>query len=161
MISSAKSNMYEVNAASTLAVYCDFVQGTGREVALAISLRTLSPAARNALVKSLAALGYGREACAWVSLSSESDEENVTEPQLGAYDLMSIVEGLDPLAIVTADERSCALLGHAYRHDPPSDSSTRIMGRPCVCFRDLEAMLKSEDGKQRAWALLKKLPRFR
>ena len=212
--------MYEVNAMSTLAVYSEFVQGTGREVALVVSSRPLESLARDALVKSFAALGYGSAACAWV-VTEESSEVRatgggaassgagaVTEAggasavtggmgssgtagggagganagasegevgdgatnatgeaavQLGAYDLMSIVEGLDPLVIVATDHRACGLLFRAYRCSGKAaavDSALRIMGRTCIAFRDFESMMSSAEGKQKAWALLKKLPKL-
>lgn len=216
MISSAKSNMYEVNARSVLDVYGEFAEGTGREVALAVSTRSLGDTARNALRKSFAALGYGSDACAWVtttvggaadagadagaggrgatgedadaggreaagvntdpntrgaagagsSLGGTADEAGrspLPEVRLGAYDLMSVAEGLDPLVMVAADAEACDLLGRSYRLDFPAgkDCVIRVMGRTCALFCDFESMMTSEDGRQRAWALLKKLPKLR
>lgn len=154
MISSAKSNMYEVNALSTLAVYGDFVQGGVNQAVLALSTRSLSDAARFALESSAKALGYGPQACAF-AVTSLPDELT-----LGAKDLMSVTEGLDPLAVVVADEAAAGLFGRAYRAEVPLDAFCHVLGRPLVAFRDLEAMLGTAEDKQRAWALLKKLPKL-
>ncbi|WP_172135775.1 hypothetical protein, partial [Adlercreutzia sp. ZJ473] len=79
---------------------------------------------------------------------------------LGARDLLSVVEGLDPLAIVAADAEAAALLGRAYRCELALDAATRVMGRTVVAFRRFEDLLETPDEKQKAWALLKKMPKL-
>lgn len=208
--------MYEVNATSTLEVYGDFVEGTGNELLLTISTRTLNASAREALEKSAAALGYGTRGVAYVAttiggepvsrgadkLGNASDEgepervggsERVGDPEsansfgsagdpkhasdpkpsncpessfdfeeatLGASDLLSIIEGLDPLAIMAADTQATALLGRAYRRELTLDAATRIMGRTAVTFCCFKDLLDEPNKKQKAWALLKKLPKL-
>lgn len=204
----AKSNMYEVNATSTLEVYGDFVEGTGNELLLTISTRTLNASAREALEKSAAALGYGTRGVAYVattiggeSVSRGADgpgnasgagegervgvgvggSERVGKPKrtsdpkpsncpestfdfaeatLGASDLLSIIEGLDPLAIMAADAQAAALLERAYRRELTLDAATRIMGRTAVTFCCFKDLLDEPNKKQKAWALLKKLPKL-
>ena len=155
MIFSANSNMYKVNAESTLAVYGSFVEGTGDEVVVLLSARQLSPIARSALEKSLSALGYGNRCCACVTLAADG-----ADMRIGANDLLSIVEGLDPLVIVAADSDAAAELGRAYHLEVAPDSSNRLMGRTVIAFRSFEDQLATPDAKQRAWALLKKIPRL-
>lgn len=150
MTFSAKSNIYEANAKSTIAAYGDFIDGTGAEVVLALSEGVLSETAASAIESSMAALGFGERACAFVALDAG-------DMALGASDLMSVVEGLDPLALVVCDARAAELLGHAYRTAVALDAKSRVMGREVVAFRDFEAMLSDGAQKQRAWALLKTL----
>ena len=143
------SNMYEVTAEGVLAVYGSLVEGTGAETVLTLSAEPLPDDARGALSASLEALGYGRDALATAACGA-----------LGAQDLLTVVEGLDPLCLVSADAASSALLAVAYRHDIPDDDACRLMGRPVVAFRDFPALLATPEDKQRAWALLKKLPKI-
>lgn len=152
MTFSAKSNIYEVNARSTLAVYGDFINGTGAEVVLVLGTQHASNAATSAIASSMKALGYGERCCAFVVLEAG-------DMSLGANDLMSIVEGLDPLTIIVRDEAAASLLGRAYQCDPALDAEGRIMGRKVIAFRNFEGMLGDSNRKQKAWALLKKLQR--
>lgn len=154
VIFSANSNMYKVDAESMIAVYGDFIEGTGDEITCLISANPLSDAALNALAKSLAALGYGMRGSARVVLHTADGAS------LGPADLMSIMEGLDPVIGVATDEESAALLGQAYRCPVELDASNRVMGRTIVAFQSFEQMLDSPEHKQRAWALLKKIPRL-
>lgn len=153
----AKSNMYEVNAMSTLAVYGEFVQGSGNELLLVVSSHALGSAPRGALEASAGALGYGARRCAY-ALTQVCEGE--LDAALGASDLLSVVEGLDPLAVVAADAEAAALLGRAYRCELALDAATRVMGRTVVAFRRFEDMLSDPGEKQKAWALLKKIPKL-
>lgn len=149
MIFPAKCNIYEVNATSVLAVYGDAISATGSEVLLTLSWEALAPTTSAALEKTAAALGYPARSLAFATVG-----------QLGANDLMSVVEGLDPIAMVVADARAAALLGEAYRRGVELDARSRLMGRTVVAFRELDALMESSDGKQKAWAQLKKLPKW-
>ena len=51
------------------------------------------------------------------------------------------------------------LASEAYRTPFEADTAVRAFGRPAIMFRDLEALMESEAGKQKAWKLLKSLPR--
>ncbi len=160
----------------TLAVYGDFVEGTGNELLLVASTRALGGAAREALEKSAAALGYGARGCAYVvaAVGGAADggaaapgladaADGAPEPAgtaLGARDLLSVVEGLDPLAIVAADADAASLLGRAYRCEIALDAATRVMGRTVAAFRRFEDLLETPEEKQKAWALLKKMPKL-
>ena len=63
-------------------------------------------------------------------------------------------------AVVATDAAAAARLARAYRQNVPVDEACRIFCRDAVAFRDLESMLETPEGKQRAWALFKKLPRL-
>ena len=132
---SNNGSMYGVAAEGVLAVYGSLLEGTGNETVLAASTE---------------ALGYGRDCLALVA----------TEGVLGSNDLLTIVEGLDPLCLVATDAEASALLAQAYRHDVEPDAACRLMGRSVVAFRDLAALMNTPEDKQRAWALLKKLPKI-
>lgn len=150
MKNSANSNMFEVAAEGVLAVYGAVLEATGAETVLAVSSAPLADAARKALVASMEALGYGRDGLGLVT----------TGGALGSADLLTIVEGLDPLCLVATDADAATLLAQAYRRDVAPDDACRLMGRTVVAFRDLASLMDSPDDKQRAWALLKKLPKL-
>lgn len=150
----AKSNMYEVNATSTLEVYGDFIHAAGESLIIVISTRALSSDAQTALESSVFALGYGKNAATYAVTTLGGGGA------LGAADLANVVEGLDPLALIVADGQAAELLSRAYRARVAPDGAARVMGRTVIAFRNFEDMLGSSAEKQRAWALLKKLPRL-
>ena len=144
---STRSNIYEANGSLVWDLYADYVSGSHSTLACAIGSREASEAARHALESSMAALGYGG-ALAFVTL-------DVDDIPLGDVDLFTLVEGIDPLAIVATDAAAAARLARAYRQNI---EACRIFCRNGVAFRDLDGMLETPEGKQRAWALFKKLP---
>ena len=79
------------------------------------------------------------------------------EGKLGAEDVRTIVEGLDPVALVACDAFAAETLSAAYRTPVTLDADNRLMGRTAVIFQDFEGMMNTPADKQRAWALLKKL----
>ena len=111
---------------------------------------TLSNAARTAIEKSAAALGYGEASCTFVAQTGS----------LSAHDVFSIAEGIDPLCVIATDEISARALAGAYGQAVPLDASCRLFGRDAVAFRSFEALLDNASHKQKAWALLKQLPRI-
>lgn len=138
-----------------LEVYASHVEGSPACTALVVSERGLSDTARKALAKSLASLGFagaqGKE-LAFAVLHAENE-------RLGAADALAIVEGLDPLCLVIADAASADLLSRAYRCPIELDATMRLLGRPCASFKAFEDMLSETNEKQRAWAILKRIPR--
>lgn len=79
---------------------------------------------------------------------------------LGKDDLFLVVEGIDPLRVVAADAASAGALAATYRQDVPLDAHCRLFGRDAIAFRQFESLLDDNAHKQKAWALLKKLPRL-
>lgn len=150
---SARSNIFEVTAASTLEAYASHVKGPVACTALVLSERPLTDAAHDALVKSLASLGYGDKGIAFAHLDAEG-------MRVGAPDAFSIIEGLDPLCLVIADEASAQLLSQTYRCPIALDAYMRLLGRPCAAFKSFEGMLAEAAEKQRAWAVLKRIPKL-
>lgn len=142
--------MFEVTGESVLVLYGSHVTGTPASTLMVLSATTLSAAAQGALEKSATSLEFGSVPLALVV--AEADEG-----KLGAEDVRTIVEGLDPVALVAADALSAELLSAAYRMPVALDASNRLLGRTAVIFEDFEGMMDTPEGKQRAWALLKKL----
>lgn len=142
-------NKYEVALAETWELFGQYMSGAHAGLCCVISSESLSEAAEKALDSSLAALGYGHDACTFVA-PGDLDQQA----------LFVLIEGLDPICIVAADGKSAALLGQAYHLAVPSGKATRLLGRITVSFLDFESLLKTPQDKQIAWALLKKLPRF-
>ena len=102
---STKSNIYEANGSLVWDLYADYVSGSRSTLACAIGSREASEAARHALESSMAALGYGG-ALAFATL-------DVDDIPLGDVDLFTLVEGIDPLAIVATDAAAAARLARA------------------------------------------------
>lgn len=155
-------------ATATLEAYAPYVEGgteSGAEgsancTAMVLSTHPLSAAARDALSKSLASLGFisghaagAAGALTFAILSSE-------EGRLGPADAFAIVEGVDPLCLVIADADAAQTMSQAYRCPVDVDDAGRVFGRPCAAFRSFEDMLADSAEKQRAWAILKRIPRI-
>ena len=139
MKNSAKCNMYEVGLAQTRELFGDYLDGSPSALICAVSAQVLGEAARAALESSAAALGYGHGAVTFATLAD-------AEGALDGPALFALVEGLDPLCVVAADAEAATALSQAYR--------------PAVAFDSFEQMLADDQAKQRAWALLKTLPRL-
>lgn len=142
--------MYEVNAESVLTAFGAFVQGTPEATVLAISSAAPVDAARTAIESSVRQLGFNADACAWLTTAADGIA-------LGPGELGTIVEGIDPLAVVCLDGEAAALFGQAYRCELALDAFARVKGRNVVAFEQFDALLDDSADKQRAWALLKRL----
>lgn len=157
---SANSNIYEAtieNVIDAYGVFLDFgdeaEKPIGRLLALALSNEELSPVARNAIEKSLQALGYGAGCCAFATATADG-------AKLGEKELLTLTEGVDPLRLVVCDARCTEALAKAYRTQIEPDAAGRLLGRPYVAFANFENLMETSEGKQKAWALLKRLPKL-
>lgn len=74
--------------------------------------------------------------------------------------IFSLVEGLDPLVVVILDSQAASLLGATYKQDVLLERAGQLFGRPSVAFADFAAHLEDPGAKQRAWHLLKTLPKY-
>lgn len=95
-----------------------------------------------------------RAACASLGMP---DPVVVDVAGLTGADACVLIEGLDPLVVVFADELAAALAGEGYRVRIPLDEPSFLFGRPCVAFTSFQADLAREKTKQRDWHLLKQL----
>lgn len=145
--------MYEVAAEQAWELFGDFLDGSPEATFCAVAAGPLGAQARCALESTAEALGYGKDAFVLVRLHAG---DAALDPQA----LFLLLEGIDPLCLVTADRESSEAFARAYRCTLGFDGQQRVFGRPCVAFESFESMLGSEADKQKAWALLKKLPRF-
>lgn len=158
----SQSNIYGAGAVGIAELFSDYVEGgisAENCIALTLSTRAIGPAARDAIEKSLAALGYGRNANACATLMPREPDAEGGDIMLDPQALFMLVEGLDPIAVIAADEASVHALGQAYRCAFETDAPLRAFGRPAVAFGDLAALLETDAGKQKAWRLFKTLPK--
>ena len=138
-------------------LFADYLEGGGKNPAVALGARPLSPEARNAIDKSLEAFGYPQRACTYASLTPVDDTAEGSDLALDAHALFLLVEGLDPLFVIAADSASVAALGQAYRTSFPLDAPIRVFGRPSAAFSNLDTLLETPQGKQKAWRIMKSL----
>lgn len=142
--------MFEVTGESVLTLYESHLTGTPASTLLVVTEKPLSTEALTALEKSAASLEFGEAPLAVAVIETP-------EGSLGAEDVRTIVEGLDPVALVVADAFAAELVSTAYRLPVALNDKNRVLGRTVVVFEDFEALMQTPADKQRAWALLKKL----
>lgn len=145
-----KSNIYEVTGESVLMLYASHLTGAPTSTLLVLSGTPLGEVAFDALEKSAASLEFGTAPLACATLETD-------EGKLGAEDVRTIVEGLDPVALVATDAHAAEALSAAYRTPVTLDADNRLLGRTAIIFQDFEGMMSTPADKQRAWALLKNL----
>ena len=172
-----RSNTYEAGTASIAELFGDYLVRpleNGTCIALTLSTAPLGPAACNAIEKSLDALGYGADGCAYATIrpscldgpespaangAQASAAPDANAPQLDPQALFMLVEGLDPLFVIAADDASRKGLGEAYRTDYPADAPIRVFGRSSIAFSDLGSLLETDGGKRKAWQVFKSIPK--
>lgn len=176
MESSAKNTMYAIARNTMLEHYAHYVDnnsGANDFLFCVVSQVPLSATAKNALANSAQALGYSATGCFFVTLSPVQ-----TTPVLEPKQLFSLLEGIDPLVLVVADASAMHAIEQAYRlshsaaHQEKEGTArkqrsctlapytyTRVLGRDTVSFSSFEDLLQTPQLKQKAWALLKKLPK--
>ena len=170
MNNSANGNMYAYGQQATRDLFGAYLAGNPNGVCAVVARAPLSPDAQDACEKSLHALGYGHDACVFVTLcvaeaetganASDAAGANDAAAELDASALLALVEGLDPLCIIAADGEAAAALEAAFGQPVIIDAASRVVGRDVVCAASLDALMESAQGKQAAWALFKSLPRY-
>lgn len=153
----AVKSSYGAAAQEICDLFSDYLEGDGGRPALAVGSRLPSATARNAIAKSLEAFGYGAEACTFAALTPIDDQAEGGDITLDPQALFLLVEGLDPLHVIATDAQAVAVLGHAYRTSFAVDAPIRVFGRQSAAFENLDTLLESQAGKQRAWRILKSL----
>ena len=156
MKNSPNSNMYMASADIVWEKYDGALAGCYAGLWCVVSDTPLTAPAKNALEKSAEALGYKKDACTYVVLARLGELAGAN-----ANTLFEIVEGIDPLCVVATDVTSIQTLGATYTTRLTQNTYARLFGRDCVTFRDFSGMMNSPESKQRAWALLKKLPHLK
>jgi len=79
--------------------------------------------------------------------------------ELDPQSVFLLVEALDPTLLVITDEKTGRVVAQAYRAAFDLDAPARVFGRPTCVFRDLTALLATDNGKQTAWKVLKSFPK--
>ena len=144
------SNIYGYSRHEMLREHGARISGSQSGLFLALCKADLVADARVALTKSAESLGFGPDGATFLA---------VDEPDLlSSESLMRVVEGLDPLCIVLADQQAAALFAEAYCIILPAQASFRTFGREIRLLPQLEEMMATPAGKQLAWAALKTLP---
>ena len=140
----AKSNIYLDVKLKSLADFDAAIDGNiGAEVCV-VSCGALLEHARSAL----------DAACVRIDMPNPM---YLDVSSLTPADTFKVIEGLDPMAVVIADDAAAALLSQAYRSEVRPDTHGRLFGRSYVAFTSFEADLAEERSKQHDWALLKTL----
>lgn len=187
--------MYEVSLAETWERFGSHLDGAYASPVLVVSGTPLPDNARNALESSVAALGYGKNACTFLvvepigrsegadathsgakalstdkTFANEKDASVIEAPSGAApasaagalFDgsLFAAIEGLDPMAMIIADRAAVSACSQAYRCDISAPDKNRMLGRDVIAFDDFASLLANPQDKQRAWGLLKRLPRL-
>lgn len=140
----AKSNIYLDIKLADLQPFDAAIDGGVDAEACIVSYGPLPDAVRAALCAACASMEMPEPVCVDVSLVAPAD-------------VLAVIEGLDPVALIAADEFAAQLLGDAYRAKVALDAHSRLLGRSVVAFTSFEADLESARMKQRDWALLKLL----
>jgi len=167
--------MYERTLEGMWEVFGDYLDGEYQSLVCVVSTAALGETATAALQSTFARLGYGRAACTFFVLqgrtssqtaipkaSSEQPAENTPDNvlALAEEEFYTVLEGIDPLIVVIADESARNVCAKAYRQEIPAKQRCRILGREVRAFDSFEKMLANEKGKIEAWALLKTLPKY-
>lgn len=156
MKKSANGNMYEVALDEAWELFGAHLEGSRAALVCALSGNALDERSRKALDSATNSLGYGPEACTFVTLHAKGEGGAPLDEQA----LFLLIEGLDPLCLVAADAEAAQAIGRAYRCEVPIGKPGRAFGRSVAAFKSFASMLDDGQDKQIAWALLKKLPRF-
>lgn len=132
-------------------------QGTylGPIGAAAVIVSTEEPAeeTKRALTASFKALGYAPQAIGWAQTATSGRSD-------ASGDLFTLIEGIDPLCVVSTSHASTEALSRSYNAPLSIETKTLLLGRDCRCFEDLDALIATEAGKHKAWGLLKTLPKL-
>ena len=187
MKKTANGNMYSVALDNTWELFEQNLEGAHAGVFLVAYTQPPSEAVLQALRATAKSLGYGEPGATFASLRIEPAAEindaleamavaentyevgqapgacptsTNQEMLLDPVAIFSLVEGLDPLVVVATDSQAAGLLGVAYKQDILLERAGQLFGRPFVAFADFASHLKNPDAKQRAWRLLKTLPKY-
>lgn len=158
MKKSIKSNIYETALADTWSLFEGHLSGEREGLVCILSKEPLSAEATKALQNSFAKLGYGNNACTFLTLKNTVLPGEA--PELEEQSLRTAIEGLDPLLLVVTDSTAAQACEQAYKQPLPLDKRGRLLARETRAFTSFENLLEDTPGKQKAWALLKSLPRL-
>ena len=142
---------YAHNRSTALAEFAAYLSGSEQALFLVVHDQELSEHARSAITSAAQAREWGSSDIAWLQVDR-------AQPALGPEQLISAIEGLDPLCAVVAGHGSLSLFAKAYRIERPEQGFAHILGRPTCLLPNIEALLGTNEGKQKAWSIMKALP---
>ncbi|MEG1623654.1 MAG: hypothetical protein RR300_02165 [Raoultibacter sp.] len=145
--------MYEATLTQTWERFGAHLSGAHEGLIAVVGGKKIEPQAATALESSFAALGWGKNAVTFLTI------HEATEKTLRDDDLYAALEGLDPCIVVAADASATSALGRAYHQDLKPLQHDRLFGRDICTFASFSAMLANKQDKQKAWMLLKTLPK--
>jgi len=138
------SNIYAFARIAAMREFSERVEGNPSGIVLVVYTEPLGEAAKNALEKSFDAIGFGKAACTFADVRD-----------LPPDDVFTLVESLDPLALVAADGTAAQACADAARQPFPLQRKARFFGREARAFNHLNAMFETDADKQAVWHLLK------
>lgn len=182
-------NIFDISQRASAELFAPYLAGSFGGFALAVSSTWLDPVSRNALESSLSALGYGSDCLLYVSLcSGEASPNNDSarmknettqhppaqasehqsheassdegELRLDAQALYTLVESFDPLCVIATDAPAARALAEAFHVKQILNAHGRFAGRDVITFSNFSSLMNAPEEKQRAWSLLKKLPKL-
>ena len=164
-------SLYERVAQQHVSRFEGIYTGSVNAAALVVSSHKPGNAAKAALAASFRALGYSSLSIGWVqcATSTAAPTEPGSGTQAGPADctaqsksgnLFTLIEAICPLCVVSLDQQAATALSHDFNTPLPLEARTLLMGHACICFQDFDSLLSSDQGKRKAWALLKTLPKM-
>lgn len=155
MKNSVNSNMYEVTLNSVWSLFEEYLSGEQQALIVIVSSVPLGEQAHKALQSSFDRLGYGQAACTFVV-----QKPTIESAELSDKEFFILLEGLDPKILVITDDSSAHLCGKSYGLNLVLDTRMRLFGRDVCVFSSFENMIADNASKQKAWALIKSLPKL-
>lgn len=137
-------------------MFGEYLEGDTSRPAVVVSSRRLSDSGRKACELTFDSFGFEPSTCSFVALSPEGSSAG-GPAELDSSALFLLIESLDPLFVVSTDSAATSTLAHGYRLDLPLDGPARVFGRQAVCFTDFASLLETQEGKRKAWGILKAL----
>ncbi len=168
-------SLYERVAQQHVSQFAGAYDGSANAAALVVSSREPSDAAKEALTASFRALGYSSSSIGWVVCGGEvgggaarseaPDAPMLAEPAdnstpANGANLFTLIEAICPLCVVSLDQQAATALSRDFNTPLPLEVRTLLMGHACICFQDFASLLSSDQGKRKAWGLLKSLPKM-
>ena len=135
----------------TARAFAHALDGNAISLLLVIHDGTWTPACRQALEGTARALNYSLDDITFANIQPSNGA-------LSERELFELTEGLDPVCCCVAGEAAVSLFSTAYRLDAAPLARTTALGRPTCLLAQLPTLLQTDDGKQKAWSLLKQLP---
>ena len=148
-----QDSTFQVARQQMVEQYAAAVSNPGSALFCAVLDSSCSESCLQAIDKTADAMGYG--AGNVVRVTIDAPERPLDPPSL-----FELVEGLDPVCCCAVGKAAVDMLTAAYRIPVQACARTTALGRPVCLLAEMPTMLLSEEGRQKAWSLLKSLPVF-